>query len=343
MKKHLDSKVVYFLLLVITVGFAASAFRYYENIPCEGLSISLENRPYFTGELISFKDMTNGADEWEWSFGDSTDIKIGKEVLHKFNNAGKYTVSLLVNGVCEAERSITVVKEKIVSPETIYFIAPKHVAVGESFKVSDTTSTSKSWEWRFDDDISQVATGRQATHFYEEPGTKTIRLIVNGSDHVSFQTIEVYEKEEVIAPVKPIKRPDRPFDWGIKIAPDSLKQKNASLGVNDTPKISEQEFTNQLTLLAAGEVSTENFIKYFCNGLREPITTNRKNVKTFLDLSQDIKGRKIQVESIELIRVPGENCIENFAINYKRKGKLKKKTIEKIKSQAGKIPMKPGS
>jgi len=343
MKKHLNSKVVYFLLLIILVGFTASAFRYYQNIPCEGFSISLENKPYFSGELISFKDMTTGAKDWKWSFGDSTDVKTGREVLHKFKNPGKYTVSLVINGVCEAAHSITVVKQKIVSPETIHFIAPKQVAVGESFRVSDTTSTSKSWEWRFDDDISQVATGRQATHFYDEAGTKTIRLIVNGSDHVSFQTIDVYEKEVVLEPVKKIKVDKKPKEFYIKDAPDSTKYQKEGLNIKDAPKIDGLQLINQLKLYAAGQATQSSFMKYFCNGLRDPITTKRKGVNTFLDLCQDIKGREIEVKSIDLIRIPGENCIENLTIDYRRKGKLNKKAIEKIKSQAGKIPMKPGS
>ncbi len=93
--------------------------------------IEVENRPpevtfIFTpeeakvGEEINFTDLSSDLDgeivEWRWDFGDGT-IVYGKDVSHKYNEAGEYTVTLYVKDNEGAKANYSM-KVKVVEKET---------------------------------------------------------------------------------------------------------------------------------------------------------------------------------------------------------------------------------
>lgn len=85
--------------------------------------------PVFVGQNVVFKDVTNGANRWEWYVGEGIDSKrfVTKDVPYVFSKPGSYVVKLFVNGNIDAkqERMIKVIndpslKQAVVRPNIAY-------------------------------------------------------------------------------------------------------------------------------------------------------------------------------------------------------------------------------
>lgn len=71
------------------------------NLPTNGLTVqfTVDNTNPDTGEVIQFTDLTNGATDWYWDFGDNTFSTL-QNPTKSYNIAAEYTVTLVawING-----------------------------------------------------------------------------------------------------------------------------------------------------------------------------------------------------------------------------------------------------
>lgn len=327
MTKHLDKTVLYLFIAVFLISAVTFAFRYSKYAPCEEVLFSIDAKEFRAGEMIKFKDITSGAEEWRWEFGDSTVNSYQKEPLHVFSKEGEYKVRLVVNNICERIETV-LIKEKLIlldSTKFPVFTLPETIRVGQTLKVKDETDNASTWEWRFGETAKIDADTKRADYVFEEPGLKTVSLVVNGDlTYISKKQINVMpipgEKQDITQ----IDVPKREKGWNIKNAPKDaiIKDKpsdGGQLKPTVVPYINERDFEIKLKLISNEKTTPQAFSEYFCGDINKPVVVNGKNT-TFLVFCEKIRGKGIKIKKLNLFRDKGSNCIKTIIVDYKKTG-----------------------
>ena len=135
---------------------------------------------------------------YEWDFGDGSNLQAGKSVSHIFNNPGFYTITLTVeedsgktaSSTVEVEaKTISSVPEAAIETNPAYDSETNILAGTLPFKVEFDASSSEDadddivdyqWDFNGDDEIDQE--GKTATYTFEQAGAYTITLTVTDAD-----------------------------------------------------------------------------------------------------------------------------------------------------------------
>jgi PKD repeat protein len=186
-------------------------------LPEAVVTIDGEPEQFEVGKRYIFKaaDSTspNGnIEEYEWDFGDGTDVETTKTVAHSFEERGSYELILKVVDE-EGEEGETKMRINVGSQKG----APNAVIKTESqtgtvpftviFDASDSTDSDENivdYAWDFDDDGEMDSYGDVVSHTYTEQGTYTVLLEVTDSDSnvgTAIQLITV-EAQGVVADIK---------------------------------------------------------------------------------------------------------------------------------------------
>lgn len=324
MRRNLDTSVIYLFIGAFLISAVTLAFRYSKYAPCDEVIFTSDAKEFRAGEMVKFRDKTEGAEDWNWDFGDNSTGSYQKEPLHIFKEEGEYKVRLLVNNTCERTETV-VIKEKLIlidSTKFPVFTLPETIVVGETLNVKDETENADTWEWRFGETASINAKTRNAEYVYEEPGLKTVSLVVNGDlNYITKKKINVVPKKGVKTRITEIEVPKREPGWNIKSKPSEVvtqKEEQASKP-SVTPYINESNFGLKVLLVSQEKSTPQAFTEYFCGNINIPIVVNGKNT-TFLVFCEKIKGKKIKIKSLNLFRDKGSNCIKNVTIDYKKSG-----------------------
>lgn len=147
-----------------------------------------------TNEDISFKRTSQYGDKPEWDFGDGKSSKEEKP-KHSYKKEGTYTVTLKEKG-SSGKRAST--KTVFVESVPLDFDMSKTTAYAKD-EVSFTNKSSygQTYTWDFGD-LTAVSTTKDAKHIYQNPGTYTIVLKVQGDmgEKIVTKNITVKEVEE---------------------------------------------------------------------------------------------------------------------------------------------------
>ena len=336
-KSYIDSSVIYLLAGTFFVASMGTAFRYAAETPCELAVFNSTANAYRAGEMIQFKDRTYGAEEWEWDFGDGSEVSTQKNPLHIYAKEGNYDVRLTVNKSCIEMKTLAIQAKVVLLDSTKFpvFELPKTIMVGETLKVTDETERATSWEWRFGETASANATTKTAEYVYETAGLKTVSLIVNGDmTYIGKKKINVLPLPETKERITKIaaERRDRRLD--LRKAPTGAGEQedakstlpeqpggNSPAGdkPSTVPYISADNFENKIKMVASGKLSPQAFSQYFCDDVNPLVVVNGRNT-TFLVFCQKIKDKKITINSLDLLRNPGSNCVTTFTLDYKKSG-----------------------
>lgn len=128
-------------------------------------------------------DADGVVNRFSWEFGDGS-AGGGATPVHIFTEPGVYGVQLTVEGdqvgQCDYTHTDEAVITVVASPAA-RFLAPQSAPVGASVRFDGSPSTGASgtvvqWTWDFGD--GATASGRDAVHTYERPGSYIITLIV---------------------------------------------------------------------------------------------------------------------------------------------------------------------
>lgn len=130
---------------------------------------------------VSFMDKsTNNPTSWFWDFGDKT-TSASQNPVHKYTQAGKYTVSLKVTN---AAGSNTTKKTSFITvdslPTAAFSASPSSGKAPLNVQFTDkSTGSPTSWKWGFGD--KTYSTLKNPVHKYTKTGTYTVILTVKNS------------------------------------------------------------------------------------------------------------------------------------------------------------------
>lgn len=324
---HIDTSVLRLFIGVFAIAMTTLAFRISNDAPCDEAQFDHLANAYRAGEMVKFYDRTEDAQKWEWDFGDGSEPSTQKNPLHIYQSKGDYTIRLLINNSCQKEVNLHIDERLALLDTTKFpkFKIPKTIMVGEQLDVVDETENARSWEWRFGETATANATTRVASYVYEAPGLKTISLVVNNDlVYISKQKINVLplpEEKEEVSKIDYKKRPkrDKRLDLNKGPAEQIGDKKPEESKPNVAPFISVTNFENKILMVANEKLSPQAFSKFFCGDVNPLVVVNGRN-NTFLVFCEKIKGKKIKIKSIDLIRNAGSNCISTFTIEYKKSG-----------------------
>ncbi|MTI31896.1 PKD domain-containing protein [Xanthovirga aplysinae] len=323
---------LFFFLISAVVFFLKKK----DHVNCEDVLNYIKSDNYTVGSLIQFQDESYGAKSWEWDFGDGSSKVRKAHALHSFKEAGQYTVTLIINGNCKTEHVLNIEEKKPVLDSTLLpvFTLPKSVQVGKAVTFKDNTPHASSWQWDFGDGTTINSTLKDPSHTYSSPGIKTVSLMVNNDHH------NITQQKIVVTPRKSIRKK---IEVHKNKAPSQLKalenhnpeesqgpledirkeallvprsQKSDELRL--TPEISDKEFEQKLFQIASGRKTKEDLLEQLCGNLDIPVVKNDKELISFSELCDDIKGKKIKINALE-IRRNQLRCISGISISYKKK------------------------
>ena len=332
MSTHIDKSVIYLFIGVFLISVVTFSFRYSNHVPCDEVLFSVDNKELRAGEMIQFKDKTEGSKVWKWEFGDNTGIFSQKEPLHIFKKEGEYKVRLLVNNNCERIETVSVKAKVILLDSTKFpvFTLPESIRVGRKLRVLDETENASSWEWRFGETANINATSKTAEYVYEEPGLKTVSLIVNGDlNYIAKKKINVIPLRGSNNRISEIggepgnkgldlPRAPRGRKLGLPKAPKGFIPEEGSDKDKPVikPSLSSQNLKTKFQMVSNGQMTAQDFSEFFCEDSNPLIVANGRNY-TYSSFCNDIKGKNIVLENIKFIRGKDINCITSFNINYK--------------------------
>ena len=149
------------MILVGTMSLLVLGFRYISRHPCPPISLQIQSNTdsFQKGNLISFKAVSAGGNDFTWNFGDGS-------------NAGTYTVSVTVDGECSEFQTVAIMESPVIDNNILgnTFTGPTAGYVGLPLTFEDLSIKSKSWEWHFEDPVKVDAITKTATHVFNTSG-----------------------------------------------------------------------------------------------------------------------------------------------------------------------------
>ncbi len=150
---------------------------------CVNSTAQFTDLSYVTGDVIV---------AWSWNFGDGT-TATGSDPTHIYSAPGTYYVSLTVTSSMGCVANVVKMIEVFMPPLANF----DHTSAcyGETIQFTDlSTGSIISWEWDFGD--GNTSTQQNPTHYYTNPGTYTVSLVVtdtNGCFDTETTNLGVFE------------------------------------------------------------------------------------------------------------------------------------------------------
>ena len=133
---------------------------------------------------VQFNDTsTNGANEWNWVFGDGTN-STEQNPVHVFSGEGTYRVTLIVtNGDGSSNpKSMDIKVNRVpVSPVAGFTANSTEGSAPLTVQFTDTSTTSPNeWNWNFGD--GSTSTEQNPVHVFNGEGTYSVTLVATNDD-----------------------------------------------------------------------------------------------------------------------------------------------------------------
>lgn len=290
-KKGLDSNLLIGLGAIILIALSIFFIRSCSREECPASIEFTFSGELFAGSDIQFDDLTDGAKEWDWDFGDQAPHAYTRNPIHKFDKEGVYRVTLHINGRCEGMKEIsiqpapalTIIDTPTLPVATI--IGPAECTVGESVHFKDASAIATSWEWMFNESGNVDATTRDVDYTYKSPGTYTVVLIINGKSE------QVRHK--------------------IKVKPRKV-EKDSGGGKTSPPKQNMDSGFFVLTMkkIALRQSKFSAFEPFFCGDKTVKITLPDKTVKSLMVYCSEVyRDEKFSGNSASFTTDPETGCI----------------------------------
>ncbi|RNL85964.1 hypothetical protein ED312_11955 [Sinomicrobium pectinilyticum] len=337
-RTHFDSRVILSFVAILLLSGIILAFRVNESEPCQVEQIKVQASAYKVGEIITFSDYTENAHEWKWDFGDGNEASFRSKVVHQYKEPGKYLVNLWVNKNCNITKLLDIKPAEDIIDSTLLprFYAPKIAYVNEPVSFIDSTSHAKSWEWRFGEGEKIDAIDKNPSYTYKTTGEKTVSLFVNDDiKYVSFHKVTVLPAKKENTPISraEIMRETstsvvNDFLDRIPEAPASELNEKQATTVNkskkpeetiEVPELDEDKLAGLIAGIAEDKLSFYNFTRFFCKDHLPSVQMDEKVVSLHY-LNNSIRGKKIKIKSVSMVRNKENNCISLIIVDYKRKG-----------------------
>jgi gliding motility-associated-like protein len=146
---------------------------------------------------VKFSSLSEGANTFEWDFGDGKKNSVDSTILHTYQETGKYLVTLKganeVTG-CKDTFETQVIIQKI---RAAFDIDKTNVCLGDLVNVEDHSDFAVSWSWDFGN--SAAAYTRTASTFYAVPNEYLIMLTATDSDQCTDKDSVLVKVPNIIA------------------------------------------------------------------------------------------------------------------------------------------------
>ncbi len=339
--KFFDVKIVLLFAVLLLFGIVYLIIQFFNHVDCEDAQFYVLSEHSRSEESIEFYDKTENAKTWVWDFGDATPSDKRQHTFHVYKQPGKYTVTLTINGTCVHTKELVLTSKYAVDrADMAVIIASQIITVGQPTYFTAIKEDGKTWEWAFGENNGVDETSQNPVYTFSTPGEKTITLVVNGNfSSVAKKTVYVHPK--VIKKTNPLdvnsyefekkaeafnlprgslqKDPLEDMLQYVPVAPRSITKKDSIIITKKAPKISEDQFEILLAKVTEGSKVKDDFAEYLCDDFEIPIVKNNTDLLTFAQLCENIKGKKIKIESLRLNKDKKTNCIKGLTINYKVK------------------------
>jgi hypothetical protein len=337
---RVDERVYLTMGSLTLLSLLILAFRYASHRPCAPIILRVSSGSFIRGSLVNFNADTRGGSSYEWNFGDGTGSKgADPSAGHNYSVAGRYTVSVTVNGECTELQNVVIKEAPVIINNSLQpvIVVPDTVYMNVPLTVEDISPSSTSWEWRFEQGGLVDQTTRKASHTYSTPGPKQIFLEVNGRPdlQVSRWTM-VIDRNAAIAAAKAaaVRAPaaqghvtviaidNKPTVQPLgqqAAAPPPVKPAEAA----KAPEISSEDMATMLKGISESGKTTADFSSYLCGNLNIQVFYN-KDKMTFTQMCDDIKGiKKGRIKSIKvLITKDQQNCIVTLNVTLEKSKKF---------------------
>lgn|GEM_PF-874291 len=346
----IDEKVILTMIAFALTALIVLGFRYINDKPELPVSIVVKEGPMFANQSVTF--VAQGQDiasqSLVWNFGDKSDKHDkGATVFHKFPAAGRYDVTLTINGRRREYKTVYIKEPPVEIPvppiRDAKFICPDSGRVGEPVAFIDITPDATKWEWWFEGDLSASpdATDKQVKHTFNETGFKTVVLLVNGT-MAGKHTILIKDKH------KKQSKTENQIDDRFNTINDntSLGTLNQQLNQNNNtqksdsvktippphraPDIKEEAFGLMLRQFVDDKKKVSDFSEFVCDNFLITVNINGKTgmpLKVFFEeFKKDIEeSGNIKSLTITFEKNPTTNCITSINVKYKKRGWIGRK------------------
>ena len=311
-KTHFDGKVYVTFFLIFITGIILLLWQNSRKYECDNVDFDIIANTFYVGNLIEFQSLSKDAYKWEWDFGDHSGSEYRSNVIHQYIKPGKYDVSLKVNGVCHVKKEVEITKEVIKKTITPEFSIPKVIRVGEAVQFHDLTREAKSWQWRFGENMSVDATGKDPIYAFKTPGEKVVSLVVNDD----IKNIKV-KRVNVLTKKRPVRRRQNRveiMDPVTDVISNAREQEPEEPEIQKI-EISNKEFEQLLVGYSEGTVDFNKIRGYLCNDSKN-IIKNGGVPENIYEFCYSIQEKKIKISRLELTR-GNTGCISFIKIDVK--------------------------
>ncbi|MDT7830629.1 PKD domain-containing protein [Pricia sp. S334] len=336
-KSHFDRNVYITFLVFFLVALTLLSFKINSSVDCSDVGFEVVSESYTVEDLIEFKSTDISGVEWQWNFGDSTATAHRSDVVHRFAQPGKYTISLRMNGQCMATKDIVIEKQRIrKDPELIpNIILPKYVRVGDQVEFANDSKFAKEWQWSFGETTDIDGRDRVVQYTYKQPGEKTVLLVVNDDRlHEAKQRITVLPVEKKrkarnimrrTDPIETVLRQqiiDKPIAESRKEEKEKRRKEAEKINRID---VSEHQLQQLCADYSNRRIDDTTIRNYFCYS-NIPVfnkTGDRFTVSEFFNTIRDVK---LELNGIKLVRDKKTGCVKSMTVDMRtRKGLFWKK------------------
>jgi len=311
---------------------------------------------HYVDEPLTLKAPLAANKKIVWDFGDKTGSEEGFIVTHTYKKEGEFTITAIINGRCDNYARVNIKKHIEISQSlNNYGISEKIVGssiinVGKEEKFY-YNGPAGSYEWTVKNSSNFATQTSPAASFnFSIPGPYTIQLVLNNDpSKKGYKEITVVDPAAsaniksggsksvpilIPANLPPLPSPnDRQSDKQADKQPDKQPEKQPEKAPEKQPEVTaepvkkkvvfihDQIFQSLLEGVVTGQKDVADFDPYLMYGGATKVRVNGGKVyKTFNQLCQEIKGKKVVIQSVQLKRDENDKTVVmQIEVDYKKR------------------------
>ncbi len=247
----MDKRILFVVGAVILLALLILGFKKYFGgaEECQKAIFSVSERKVLVGTEISFKDESPNAKQWKWDMGDGSGTFETQEGKYKYDNPGRYIISLIVNNKIECKDTFAIVVEALVEETSLKPVAaisgPSEGKVGEKLEFACLAEGAKKYDWKFGYSGRIDSREQKVTYTYKMAGTYQVSCSTDVSEPV-YKTVIITKPIATTPPTvndKPIVKQET------KVKEEKPKPAPTPAPTN-SKTISASELKNRLTQIA---------------------------------------------------------------------------------------------